>query len=61
MVDGRRLLPAEAALAAGAADIDVTADEVLGNIRVTTWAVDALPTAEAVTLDGLLSVDERLL
>jgi hypothetical protein len=61
VVDGRRLLPAEAAPAAGAAGIDVTAEEVLGNIRVMTWAVDALPTAEAVTLDGLLSVHERLL
>jgi hypothetical protein len=61
VVDGRRLLPAEAALAAGAAGIDVTAEEVLGNIRVMTWAVDALATAEAVTLDGLLSVHEHLL
>ena len=41
VVDGRRLLPSEAALAAGAAGIDVTAEEVLGNIRVMTWAVDA--------------------
>jgi hypothetical protein len=61
VVDGRRLLPSEAALAAGTAGIDVTAEEVLGNIRVMTWAVDALATAEAVTLDGLLSVHERLL
>ena len=61
VVDGRRLLPAEAALAAGVAGIDVTAEEVLGNIQVMTWAVDALATAEAVTLDGLLSVHEHLL
>ena len=39
----------------------MTAEEVLGNIRIMTWAVDALATAEAVTLDGLLSVHERLL
>lgn len=61
VVGGRRLLRAEAARAAGETDIDVTADEVLGNIDAMTWAVDALSTAEAVTVDGLLGVHERLL
>lgn len=61
VVGGRRLLRAEAARAAGETDIDVTADEVLGNIDAITWAVDALSTAEAVTVDGLLGVHERLL
>jgi Fic family protein len=61
VVGGRRLLRAEAARAAGETDIDVTAAEVLGNIAAMTWAVDALSTAEAVTVDGLLGVHQRLL
>jgi Fic family protein len=61
VVGGRRLLRAEAARLAGETDIDVTADEVLGNIDAMTWAVESLSTAEAVTVDGLLHVHERLL
>lgn len=61
VVGGRGLLRAEAARAAGETDVDVTADEVLGNIDAMTWAVDALSTAEAVTVDGILGVHERLL
>lgn len=61
VVGGRRLLRAEAALAAGEAGVDVTAEEVLGNIRALTWAVEALASAETVTVDGLLAVHERLL
>ena len=61
VVGGRRLLRAEAARVAGETDIDVTADEVLGNIDAMTWAVESLSTAAAVTVDGLLQVHERLL
>ncbi|MGH9119058.1 MAG: Fic family protein [Acidimicrobiales bacterium] len=61
VVGGRRLLRAEAARAAGETDIDVTADEVLGNIDAMTWAVDTLSTGESVTVDGLLQVHEWLL
>jgi Fic family protein len=61
VVGGRRLLRAEAARAAGDTNIDVTADEVLGNIDAMTWAVDTLSTADVVTVDGLLRVHERLL
>ena len=61
VVGGRRLLRAEAARAAGDAEIDVTADEVLGNIDAMTWAVDSLSTADEVTVDGLLQVHARLL
>lgn len=61
VVGGHRLLRAEAARSAGETDIDVTADEVLGNIDAMTSAVDALSTADAVTIDGLLGVHERLL
>ena len=61
VVGGRRLLRAEAARVAGETDIDVTADEVLGNIDAMTWAVESLSTANTVTVDGLLEVHERLL
>jgi Fic family protein len=61
VVGGRRLLRAEAARVAGEAGIDITAEEVLGNIDAMTWAVDNLAEAEAVTVDGLLTVHDRLL
>lgn len=61
VVGGRRLLRAEAARAAGEWDIDVTADEVLGNIDAMTWAVESLSTARAVTIDGLSRVHDHLL
>jgi Fic family protein len=61
VVGGRRLLRAEAARVVGETDIDVTADEVLGNIDAMTWAVESLSTAKTVTVDGLLQVHERLL
>lgn len=61
IVGGRRLLRAEAARAAGVTDRDLTADEVLGNIDAMKWAVEELAGADAVTVDGLLQVHERLL
>jgi Fic family protein len=61
VIGARRLLRAEAGLAAGDMGTDVTAVEVLGNIRAMTWAVDELSAAEAITLDGLLTVHEHLL
>lgn len=61
VVGGRRLLRAEAALAAGDSGADVTAAEVLGNIRAMTWAVETLADADSITVDGLLAVHERLL
>ncbi len=61
VVGGRRLLRAEAARVAGETDIDVTADEVLGNIDAMTWAVESLGAAETVSIEGLLHVHERLL
>lgn len=60
-VGGRRLLRAEAARVAGETDIDVTADEVVGNIDAMTWAVESLSAAHAVTVEGLLGMHERLL
>ena len=61
VVGSRRLLRAEAARIAGETDIDVTADEVLGNIEAMTWAVESLTSGPAVTIDGVLQVHERLL
>lgn len=61
VVGGRRLLRAEAAAAAGEHGADVTADEVLGNIRAMTWAVDALASSPTVTVDGLLAIHAHLL
>ncbi|MFP5255424.1 MAG: Fic family protein [Acidimicrobiia bacterium] len=61
VVGGRRLLRAEAARVAGETDIDVTADEVLGNIDAMTWAVESLSAADTMTVAGLLEVHERLL
>lgn len=60
-VGGRRLLRAEAASAAGEQDADVTATEVLGNIRAMTWAVDALASAPKITVCGLLTIHQHLL
>ena len=61
VVGGRRLLRAEAARAAGETEIDVTADEVLGNIDAMSWAAETLSTADSVTVEGLLHVHGRLL
>lgn len=61
VVGGRRLLRAEAAASAGEEGIDVTAEEVLGNTRAMTWAVETLASAPAVTVHGLLTVHEHLL
>lgn len=61
VVGGRRLLRAEVASGTGEEGTDVTAEEVLGNIRAMTWAVDTLAGARAITVHGLLTVHEHLL
>ena len=61
VVSGRRLLRVEAARAAGEAGVDLTAEEVLGNIDAMTWAVETLSAIQTITVDGLLAVHERLL
>jgi Fic family protein len=60
-VGGRRLLRAEAATALGEDAGDVTATEVLGNIRSMTWALGALGEGDDITLDHLLEAHRRLL
>lgn len=62
-VGGRRLLKAEAARSIGG-EIgagDVTALEVLNNIEAMRWAVDTLSVSKSITVDGLLSIHQRLL
>lgn len=61
VVGGRRLLRAEAALAAGDTNVDVTAEEVLGNIRAMTWAVESLASSATVTVEGLLAIHAQLI
>ena len=60
-VGARRLLRAEAAHAAQEIAADVTADEVLGNVRAMAWAVSSLSGYAPVTVDGLLHVHALLL
>ncbi len=61
VVGGRRLLRAEAARSLGETSGDVTAEEVLGNIDATSWAVEELSTAPTVTVGGLRELHRRLL
>jgi Fic family protein len=61
VVGGRRLLRAEQARAAGVRALDVTAEEVLGNIDAMTWAVDELSSTPELTVDSLCEVHRRLL
>lgn len=60
-VGGRRLLRAEAARSNGTPPLDVTAEEVLGNIDAMAWAVERLAAVPTVTVGGLLEVHRRLL
>jgi Fic family protein len=61
VIGGRRLLRAEQARADGVRALDVTAEEVLGNIDAMTWAVDELSSAPELTVDALCEVHRRLL
>ena len=60
-VGGRRLLRAELVRDLGDSTTDVTAEEVLGNVRAMRYAVDELTTAGSVTFDGILEVHRHLL
>ncbi len=60
-VGGRRLLRAEAATALGEDPHDVTATEVLGNIRAMTWALGVVGRGDDITIDHLLEAHRRLL
>jgi Fic family protein len=60
-VGGRRLLRAEAAMAAGEDAGDVTATEVLGNITAMTWALGVVQPGDNITVEYLLEAHRRLL
>ena len=60
-VGGRRLLRAEAAQAAGDEPRDVTAMEVLGNIRAMTWALEMVQPGGDISVDLILEAHRRLL
>lgn len=60
-VGGRRLLKAQLARGLGDDSSDVTATEVLNNIEAMRWAVESLSTADAITVEDLLAIHERLL
>jgi Fic family protein len=59
-VGGRRLLRADAARVLGQESTDVTATEVLNNIRVMQWALQTTDDA-VITVDTLLEAHRRLL
>lgn len=60
-VGGRRLLRAEAARSHGREVNDVTAVEVLGNIKAMTWALNAVGPGDDITLETLFETHVRLL
>ncbi len=60
-IGARRLLRADAAERLGERDPDVTADEVLANIRAMTFALDAIRDTPAITVGLLLETHRRLL
>jgi Fic family protein len=60
-VGGRRLLQAEAAQALGDDPHDVTATEVLGNIRAMQWALGTVGEGDDIAPETLLEAHRRLL
>jgi len=60
-VGGRRLLRAEVASELGEDARDVTATEVLGNIKAMTWVLGVVDRGDDITVDHLLEAHRRLL
>jgi Fic family protein len=60
-VGGRRLLKAQLAAGLGHAPSDITATEILNNIEAMRWAVEPLTAVEAITVEHLRAIHERLL
>lgn len=60
-IGGRRLLRAQTAIRIGEQPGDITAVEVLNNIEAMHWAIGDLTEADAITVEDLLGVHERLL
>jgi Fic family protein len=57
----RRVLRAEAAISLGEASLDVTADDILGNIRAMQFALKESDVAGPLTVDTLLRIHRELL
>jgi Fic family protein len=60
-VGSRRLLKAQLAAGIGDDPSDVTAHEILNNIEAMRWAVEPPTAVDAITVDHLLAIHERLL
>jgi Fic family protein len=60
-IGGRRLLEAQVTAALGEEPSDITATEVLNNVKAMRWAIDSLADVEQITVDDLLGIHERLL
>ena len=60
-IGSRKLLNAQLAAGLGDRPSDVTATEVLTNIEAMRWAVDTVSAADAITVEHLLGIHERLL
>jgi Fic family protein len=60
-VGSRRLLKAQLAAGLGDDPSDLTAHEILNNIAAMRWAVEPLTAVDAITVEHLLSIHERLL
>ena len=60
-VGGRRLLKAQLAASLDTDAGDVTASEILNNIEAMRWGVDTVSAAEAISVEHLLGIHERLL
>jgi len=60
-ISGRRLLQAEMASALGAKRVDVTAEEVVGNIRAMSWSVSEMATASRIQVSHLLEAHRQLM
>jgi Fic family protein len=59
-VGGRRLLRAEAAQSLGDVANDVTAIEVLGNIKAMSWALNSISPGDDINLETLFEAHRRL-
>ena len=60
-VGGRRLLRAEAAQSLGDEANDVTAVEVLGNIKAMSWALNSVGPGDDITVEALFEAHRQLL
>jgi Fic family protein len=59
-IGSRRLLRVEAAIAAGASSVDITAEEILGNIRAMDHAVDVVARSPSITPELICDVHREL-